>query len=235
MADVTLVYPYFENGPMLDVQFSEWARYEHKDRFKIVLVDDCSQRDPAIDHIQNVGIDLELYRIHTDIPWNQDGARNLAMTNSEGWCIMCDMDHVLTAGGSAMFLSKVDHLSPNKYYGFNRHRTNGDPIEKSPMNIMAVHNDLFWRVGGYDERFCGYYGSDVNFISRLDCAVGPRIIMKRISLRMYRAEELPGATTTDYGRKGSEYHVANYPDLRKLLKANKRPIEPLNFEYERLI
>lgn len=235
MSDVTLVYAYFENGPMLDVQFSEWERYDQKDRFKIVLVDDCSKRDPAIDHIRDVGIDLELYRIHTDIPWNQDGARNLGMTNADGWCIMCDMDHVFTVGASNMFLSKLDTLSRNKYYGFNRHRLNGRPIEKSPPNIMAIHNDLFWRIGGYDERFCGYYGSDVNFISRLDAAVGPRIVMNRVSLRMYRADELEGATTTDYGRKGSKYHLANHPYLSQLLRANKRPIEPLNFDYERII
>ena len=235
MTDVTLVYAYFENGPMLDVQFSEWDRYEQKDRLKIILIDDCSKRDPAIDHIQDVGIDLELYRIHSDIPWNQDGARNLGMSNASGWCIMSDMDHILTVGGADMFLSKLDRLNPNKYYGFNRHRLDGTPIQKSPPNVMGIHTDTFWSIGGYDERFCGYYGSDVNFISRLDNALGPRIMMNRISMRMYRADDLDGATTTDYGRKGSDYHVANHPHLRKLLKANKPPIEPLNFDYERLI
>jgi len=235
MIGVTLVYAYFENGPMLDLQFSEWEQYKQKDRFKIIIVDDCSKRDPAIDHIRDVGIDVELYRIHNDIPWNQDGARNLAMTNAEGWCIMCDMDHVLTTGGASLYLSKVNNLNKNKYYGFNRHRINGRLINKSPPNIMSIHNDLFWSIGGYDERFCGYYGSDVNFISRLDAFAGRRIMMNNISLRMYRADDLYGATTTDYGRKGSEYHIANYPHLRKILRSNMKPIKPLNFKYDRLV
>jgi len=234
MIHVTFVYPYFENGPMLDLHMSEWSQYQNKDQWKIIIVDDCSTRDPAIDHIRDVGIDLELYRIHTDIPWNQDGARNLGMSNARGWCLMCDMDHLLPAEDADRLITKR-RWGITKHYTFKRRDSSGTRIRKIPPNIMLLHNKLFWSVGGYDERFCGYYGSDANFISRLQLRSGRGKVLRDVDLTMYRSDELYGATTTDYGRKGTEYHIKNYPELRDLMYQHERPIKPLNFEYERLI
>lgn len=234
MKQITFIYPYFENGPMLKVHLNEWEKYRNKDHWKIIIVDDCSKRQPAIDFIRDIGIELELYKINTDIPWNQDGARNLGMTYAGGWCLMCDMDHLLPADGADRLIHK-GRWKPTKHYTFKRRDYTDTRISKIPPNIMLLHNDLFWKVGGYDERFCGYYGSDANFISRLQFRSGVGKVLKDIDLTMYRADELEGATTTDYGRKESEYHIKNYPELRELMFQYEPPIQPLNFDYERLI
>jgi hypothetical protein len=235
MNRITLVYAYFENGPMLDLHLAEWSKYKDKDRWRAVIVDDCSKRDPAINHMYDVGFPIELYRINNDIPWNQDGARNLAMTQSDGWCLMCDMDHLLPIDSAEFLESQVDKLASHRHYNLPRYRSDGTPIDKIPPNVMIIHNDLFWSIGGYDERFCGYYGSDVNFLSRLSLKSVRGIVLRKVGLTMYSGDEIEGATTTDYGRKNSEYHIRNNPEILRMLHENRRPIPPMNFEYERLL
>ena len=119
---ITIVMAYFENGGMLDLHLSEWEQYERKDRWRIVLVDDCSKRDPALPHIRDVGIEIELYRINTDRAWNQNGARNLGMTHAMGWCLLTDMDHLLPAR-DAKRLQGIDlDGGPARYYRPHRIR-----------------------------------------------------------------------------------------------------------------
>ena len=57
---LTLVYPYYNNGKMLERHFEEWNHYSHKDKWNIIIVDDGSKRDPAIDHIKDIKIELKL-------------------------------------------------------------------------------------------------------------------------------------------------------------------------------
>lgn len=82
---ITIVMAYYENGGMLDRHIEEWKNYPDalKDQIKAVIVDDGSSKDSALPHVQDVGFPIELYRINVDIPWNQNGARNLAMTHTD--------------------------------------------------------------------------------------------------------------------------------------------------------
>ena len=230
---ITLIYAYFENGQMLDKHLDEWNLYSNKENFSAIIVDDCSKRDPAIDHLKNIDFPfpIQLYRINTDIPWNQNGARNLAMTHAQGWCLMTDMDHLLSAE-NAQRLTKTA-LDPSKAYRPTRTRAVDGLPYKSHPNSYILTQDLYWKAGGYDEAFCGYYGSDSTFRSHL-LKIAERVDLE-IPLILFGREVIADASTIDYGRKGSEYHVSKNLEIKKRKKQKPEPIPPLNFEWERLI
>ena len=97
----TIVMAYYENPGMLAKHLAEWTQYDDKDKARLsaVLVDDGSPRNPAEAAIRahgSVGFPITLLRVLENKPWNQDGARNLAMKIAEGWTLMTDMDHMLT-------------------------------------------------------------------------------------------------------------------------------------------
>jgi len=229
---ITLVYAYYENGGMLDRQIKEWKKYNAKSKFKVIIVDDGSQNDPAESHLRNVnvGFDIELYRIDVDIPWNQDGARNLAMTHADGWCLITDMDHMLSANESKKLVKKT--VNPNVYYTLQRVKSDGSEYHHHP-NSYVLHRDLYWKAGGYDESYRGYYGSDGVFKRQLE-KVGDKKLLK-VALTMFGRSDIPDASTRNYGRKDTEYHIAQNPDLLARRESNAPPIEPLNFEWHRVL
>lgn len=231
MADFTLVMAYYENGGMLERHFEEWSSYPDV-TFKIIIVDDGSQNDPAIDHVRDCKFPFELYRIKTDIPWNQNGARNLGMTHSEGWCVVTDMDHLLTKSQfeklRKLRLDKATHYVPG------RRKANGERYKRHP-NSYVLHKDLYWKAGGYDESFSGYYGTDSTFRRQL-AAVSQRVELGELFyLTLYGRDIIPDASTRNYGRKGSEYQIGKNPELNTRKKEGPPPIPPLNFPWERLL
>ena len=233
MTHITLIYAYFENGQMLDRHLKEWRSYSNKENFSAIIVDDCSKRDPAIDHFKDIDFPfpIQLYRINTDIPWNQNGARNLAMTHAQGWCLITDMDHLLSAENAQRLTETT--LDPSKVYRPARVKASTGLPHKLHLNSYILTQDLYWKAGGYDEAFCGYYGSDSTFRSQLS-KVAERIDLE-IPLILFGREVIADASTVDYGRKESEYYVAAHPEIRKRRRQRLDPIPPLNFEWERLI
>jgi hypothetical protein len=220
---------YFENGGMLDLHLKEWEHYTDKDRWRIILVDDCSKRDPALPHIRDVGIEIELYRINTDRAWNQNGARNLGMTHASGWCLLTDMDHLLLAR-DAKRLQRIDlDGGPARYYRPHRILAATSQHYKPHPNTWIIRALDYWHAGGYDERYCGYYGTDWTLRKALENAFGPAGDID-VDLWLYQREVQPDASTTDYGRKGSEYHLRSLPCKGASLK----PVPMLNFEWERV-
>lgn len=231
MNSFTLVMAYYENGGMLKRHFKEWNTYADND-FKIILVDDGSQKDPAIKRVKKCKFPLELYRIKKDIPWNQNGARNLGMTHSEGWCLMTDMDHLLTKNQfDVLYRLKLDK---NIHYVPGRQKANGSWYKRHP-NSYILHRDLYWKAGGYDEFFSGFYGTDATFRRQL-ASVSERVELGHsFYLTLYGRDVIADASTVNYGRKGSEYQVGNNPEVRERKRLGAPPIPPLNFPWERLL
>lgn len=231
MDRLTLVMAYYENGKMLERHFKEWQSYPKKD-FKIILVDDGSRKDPARNHIEECQFPLELYRIKKDIPWNQNGARNLGMTHAKGWCLITDMDHLLSKNQFKK-LYKLD-LNKDIHYVPGRHKADDTPYKRHP-NSYIVHRDLYWKAGGYDESFSGYYGTDSTFRRQL-ANVSERVELgEQFYLTLYGRDVIKDASTRNYGRKGSSYSIAKHPELRERKRLNPPPIPPLNFPWERVI
>jgi hypothetical protein len=71
---------------------------------------------------------------------------------------------------------------------------------------------MFDRIGGYDERFSGYYGTDAEFRERVE-KTAKAIVMRSEALIRYPREVIPDASTTTYKRKEKQDH-ANVPRIR---------------------
>lgn len=228
---ITFVYAYYDNKKMLSKHIEEWLQYP--DDCKIIIVDDASPNFPAINYLKNFDLpNLELYRVKKNIPWNQNGARNLAMKHCKtDWALMTDMDHLVMCDDAsiAMSMRKMSGF----YYVPRRVWPDGKEHKKHP-NTFLLETEKFWECGGYDEDFCGYYGSDRVFRLALD-TVAERVETHKFKTILYEGI-IKDANTQEFGRKDSEYHSANHKHLVK-----KRALAPykaenhIRFEWERLL
>lgn len=233
---------YYENADMLLRHLHAWDQYpqELKRRMRFVLVDDGSPRRPAKGAIRDFGgvppsLDFALFRVVPNIPWNQDGARNLAMKHaSTRWAFMTDMDHLLPAEQARRMLA-LD-AAEKTYYMPQQLRTNGEDVGKPHPNSYLMQVADFWGMGGYDEDFAGFYGSDGNFRR---CAQGAGLTEQpttAFATVVYRTEDCFDANTKDWGRKGSSLHVAFNPRLmRKKASPPYKAVNPVRFQWERVL
>lgn len=219
---ITIVMAYYENPGMLRKHLEAWSYYAIHDAglFNVVLVDDGSPRNPAIDVLRDRRLGEErmpirLFRIDKDIPWNQDGARNLGMHHAQtGWCLLTDMDMVLEphdASKAVDFARKYpSHVTT--YWMPGRRTAQGEYKDPHP-NTYLMHRTFFWLAGGYDEDFAGCYGSDGNFRKCMRAQGSERMIPHEFKLTWYGRDDIPDASTVDYGRKESQYWRPNFPHL----------------------
>lgn len=247
MKTVSLVLAYYDNPNMLLRHLEEWESYpqEAKERVSLVLVDDASpQMDAASvfygwagsrDLEKHLPLKTQIFRVVPNIPWNQDGARNLAMRHVvTEWSFMTDMDHVLPRGEVPKLLA-LD-ARPRIYYLPNQLLVDGTSLERPHPNSYLMRTLDFWSMGGYDEDFAGYYGSDGNFRR---CAQGAGLReepTRAFSTVVFRAHDIPDANTKDWGRKGSPFHATNNPVL--VAKRKGRPykaINPIRFPWVRVL
>lgn len=228
---LSLVMAYYRAPLMLKRHTETWGLYSEyvKKRLRVILVDDGSPEPitpPAVK-----GVEVHVFRIKQNIPWNMDGARNLAMFHCpDKFALMTDMDHLLEPG-EAEKLIRNPWLRGYFYYP-SRVDIHGNEQKRHPNSFVLAVED-FWRIGGYDEDFAGYYGSDANFVKNLRGVAKP-IEVDVFALRHYQGV-VPDASTSDWGRKTPEYHARNN---KYLIGKRARPPyfaeNPLRFDWERL-
>jgi hypothetical protein len=214
----TLVMAYYDNPKMLEVHLREWLTYraDTKIALRVIIVDDASPNYPAADVITAfgyTGLLVKCYRVTVDRPWGQDGARNIGMHHAEdGWCLMTDIDHVLRRHEAEGMMSFAGALAQEgEYYMPLRRRFNNLPLHSHPNSFLMHRND-FWKMGGYDEDFVGFYGSDGNFRK---CAKGAGLReypINHFGLTLYGADVIEDANTK-LSRKDGPYWAANNPRL----------------------
>lgn len=208
MRHLTLVLAYYENPGMLARQYETWAAYPQdiKRRVQVIVVDDGSPTRPAIDVPRPEGLPrLGIYRITVDRPWNQDAARNLgAHMAPDGWLFLTDMDHLLPADQAAQLLRRVS--DPGLFYTFarmdagtGRPMLDGRGVPKPHPNSYAMTRELYWRAGGYDEDFCGVYGTDGAFRKQL-LRVGVHRHLQNVAITRVPRTLVPDANTTTLDR-----------------------------------
>lgn len=224
---MTLVYPYYRNPAMLAIQYQRWAAYPRDllDSIEIIIVDDASP-EPAIE-VPRPDLPLRIYRVSKDIPWHQDGARNLAAREArEGMIFFGDMDHVLPEDTVRALLTQRDH---SLWYRFNRQLLSGEYKLKPGANIFACARETFWRTGGYDEDLCGYYGTDIVFREKLQRVAGPSVLIPE-SVVVYLATDCGDCCTVGLPRTGE----ANKRGLQAAIKRKDGlPPKVLGFDWDR--
>jgi hypothetical protein len=241
---LTLIMPYYDNAGMLRLQYEGWAAWpmKRKARLRVILVDDGSP-EPAADVPRPTGLpELEIYRVTEDRPWHQHAARNLGThVAPEGWLLLTDMDHVLTDDSARALLKRIDagDLDETTAYMLDRVEAdtglptlNGDGNPKPHPNSFVMTRETFWRVGGYDERLTGFYGTDAYFRRRLFDRAGRGHL--DVPLVRYWRDLVPDASTRTLPRKEGR----NTPEReRKIAAAAAAPDDLLTlaFPWERVL
>jgi glycosyltransferase involved in cell wall biosynthesis len=222
----------------------------YRSRLSIILVDDGSQDKPALPVIKttgDLGLNLKLYRVMTDIPWNQHGARNLGanVAPKGNWLFLSDIDHTLPAMVIPKLMDK--NLDKNSFYTFKRltaYRSglgdveyelmlNKDGKSKPHPNTFLMTKKLFWKAGGYDEDYCGCYGGDGPFRRWLD-RTGKHVHLEDVHVVRWPREIIPDASLPQEMR--DRYKPLYRPrfEAKGGGKAEK-PTKWIRFEWERLL
>lgn len=242
---ITIVMPYYENGGILERHLAEWSSYvdDIKQYYRAVIVDDGSPTDPAANHMRNVGFPVELYRIKQNIPWNVPGARNLGMKMApKGWCLLTDIDHMLSqnqagilCGGVLIEYNATNHHSLFDYFLFGRRWADGRTLHPHP-NSYLIERDSYWVCGGTDEDFSGFWGAGESAFRKSLQFYGGAPHMLGVYLTHFGRDDIPDASTREWGRKGSEYDYNNNPELVKKARGPAyKPVNPLRFDWERVL
>ena len=246
MPDLTLVAPYYENPGMLAVQLEGWHQWadKRKDRFGVILVDDGSPHFPAAEVSRPEGLpNLQIYRVLEDRPWHQHAARNLgAHVAPDGWLLLTDMDHVLPESSARAIFKRLDRgqLDPGTIYMLDRIEADtGEPTlnergaRKPDPNSFLLTRELYWRIGGYDEDYCGIYGTDGLFKERA-FTIASRGFLPIPLVRYWR--DLIADASTDAPRKdgrapGAKAAVAE----AKRARGEEVTVKVLQFPWERVL
>lgn len=208
MRELTLVLPYFQNLGMLAEQRKVWADYPVglRRRLHVVIVDDCSPKGQRPNGkavcVDGLG-SIRLFRLLEKKRWNWLACRNLGARKARTeWLLLTDIDHVVPAQTLARILERS--VNEQRVYRFTR----VDAPHPWPFSLVdcpdyKMHNDswlmtrsLFFddRVGGYDERLSGLYGTSGEFRDRVLAAAGPDIRIDSPLIR-YPREVIPDAST----------------------------------------
>lgn len=220
---VTLAYPYYENPQTLREHVARWSGFPASvcQHLSAIVVDDGSPENPAHEALRgfDAPFPIRLFRIEEDVRWNWLAARNLAMHHAEGWCLLTDMDHFVTAEVAQSLIWGAH--DEDTIYRFSRFEHDGAKIHSHP-NSWFMTRDMFWRIGGYDEALSGYYGTDGEYRRRC-AATAPVEIMPDALIRY---EKQGDASTTRYKRKQPEDRA-----VQKIIKARGKDWGPKTLSY----
>lgn len=229
----TLIFPYYRNPGMLLEQYRQIAALPDEVRasLHVVIVDDGSPKDPAEPPLERftasddgsfrsklddetelafharrrLGIaSFQLFRVEVDVRWNWLTCRNIAAHHARtDWLLMTDIDHTVPEVTARRIQEKK--LDPAKSYRFSRVDAPKMTEYKPHPNSWLFTGDRFDRIGGYDERFSGFYGTDGEFRDRVRLH-SKEIVMLPEPLVRWPREVVADASTTSYGRKEKQDH-----------------------------
>lgn len=242
---ISLVMPFYLNSRMLALQYQGWSEWPEdlKTWFRVILVDDGSPEPAAVVERPDGLPEVQIYRVLEDRPWHQHAARNLgAHIADDGWMLMTDMDHVLTAEAAQALVKRIDRLDEDMVYTLHRVEADTglptlgrDGKPKPHPNSFVLTRDLYWRIGGYDEDYCGVYGTDGLFKQRA-FTVGQRGHLKHVALTRYWRELVADASTTTLARKEGRHEGAKAAIARaKWERGEEHEVKVLQFPWERVL
>jgi len=187
---LSVVMTYYNQPAMLARQAAIWRDYPAG--VEVIVVDDGSAVPAKAEG-------CSIYRVAKDIPWHQDGARNLGAHVANGeWLLFLDIDHALPAEGLAKLLRLLPGLRTRTAFRPERRLVSGGDL-KPAANIWLIRREDFWRVGGYDERLCGHYGTDQEFAPRLRHSL--RVEWLPVTLDVYTRAVVADASTQGLSRR----------------------------------
>ncbi len=226
MRSLTIVLPYFQNAGMLLEHQKIWSTYadDLKAHFHAIVVDDGSPLEPAAPYVSPSGIaSFQLFRVGVNLRWNWLTCRNIGVEYARtDWVLLTDIDHVvpeqtldklLTIGldeRSVYRLCRVDAPHPWPWALLDCPTRLKHGKNHMHPNTWLMTCEMYDRVGGYDERLSGCYGTDGEFRDRVQQQANSVVTLNSQVLVRYSREVLPDASTVGLTRKGD---VLNDEDL----------------------
>ena len=232
-----MVFAYYENPSMLELQWREIASYpaEIRAELEVIVVDDGSPKLPAVDVPRPSGLPaLSIFRVNKDIRWNQDAARNIGAHEARApWLLLTDIDHVVPASSLVAILEAG--RSEQSFYTLGRIKFYGGEARESHPNSYLMTKKLYWDIGGHDEDYAGVYGKDFLFrkraLRRSNEVHLPDIVLARVGTTAVK----DAGTTTITRENTLLRRVWGY--LLEWLKAMKlwRGVQTLSYPYEKVL
>lgn len=219
---LTLIVPYYENPMFFQRQVAHWRSLWGVLRFSlsIIVVDDGSPE--PLQHPGLMPMPFKAFRIDQDVRWNWLAARNIGAHHADdGWLLLTDIDHLVP---ESTFLSVLmgEH-DPHVVYAFSRQEHTGETIAPHSASFLMTR-EMFWRIGGYEERFAGFYGSDGYYRRR----VAAMAKMAVLTDPLVRYEFVDDSSTTRYKRKQKE--DARLKEIAVAIPKGAKPLV-LSFPY----
>lgn len=235
--EIAICMAYYENAGMLRRQVAEIGAWPKaiRDRVMLIMVDDGSPKAPAV-FPKCMPLEAQLYRMRKDIRWNQDACRNLAAARAidakAGWLLLTDIDHIIPVGTIAHCLDT--RLDAQRVYMFGRLRLSPEPVAyKRHPNSFLMSAKMWQRIGGYDERYAGFYGTDGFFKGRAE-KLSLGVIDLPVPLVLVPREVIPDASTTTYLRKTQEDEAGRRRIAAEIARSGSKVPVTGRFEWDRV-
>jgi hypothetical protein len=172
MKKITLVYAYYDNPGMFQIHQRLWNSYSARalEEIEMIVCDDCSPNHPLGEYLLPASerkYDLKVWRVTENIPWNWIACRNKGAFEAAGkWIMHTDIDLAWHPETADKVLDLLPTFEDGVWYTMDRIKMpEGKPYKGHP-NSYIMTKDLYWRIGGYDEEYCGFYGSDGSYRRR---------------------------------------------------------------------
>ena len=170
MAKLSLISHYYNYPEMVEKQLMYWESLPRalSDEIEFILVDDGSSLCPRL---RQSHLNMKVFRVCKDIPWNQAGARNLGTYNATcEWALFCDIDQRFFVDEMNRIVIGLRNFNPrNMYYMRIKELidiTVNESLDCHP-NTFLVHLPTFKRFGMFDEDFVGHYGYEDLYMPRV--------------------------------------------------------------------
>lgn len=170
MPNLTIISHFYNQHEWVDRQIQHWERINPQlhSFFEFILVDDYSDTEYKL---PQTGLNVRLFRITDDIPWNQAGARNLATYHATGEAaLFIDIDQLIYTEFLERLCLSAPTLERDTMHFFRIKELvniqNNQSLSNHP-NSFVVNLKDFKRIGRYDEDFVGHYGFEDVFLHRV--------------------------------------------------------------------
>jgi hypothetical protein len=155
---ISIIVHGYNNQSALSLQEPYWREWQLIDQIEFIFIDDGSS--PPLS-LENLPAHARCYRIHTDIKWNQPGAKNLGAKFAQGeWFLFYDLDHFVDNNFLISLFDNLKYLKSDIIYKFNRFCIKSQSLINPHINSFLIHRDGYNLIDGYDEDFSGNYGSE---------------------------------------------------------------------------
>ncbi len=242
-----MIYPYFDNPGMLELQVENWSRYEGalRDAVRIIVIDDHSKESP-LPILNKCKAPVHCYRLLARWPCNMHQCRNIGAkvackTAENFWMFMSDIDIMLTPEMAFTMLTK--DLDPGRHYTMERTFYPELSERKTHVNTFLVKHNAYWQVNGYDLDLTpiggGGYGGDNQFRRQL-AVIAPEDHLEDVVLVGYgrRSRDglpvIPDADTRSLDRNEWAARYKKALDRKKKI-GDMRSVNPIRTLYERVL